>query len=67
MTQYVLKLSDVSGQIALCPPENSGARANIKHELLKCREKYNGFVLVTFQPPKKPRTTGKNGQRLRHS
>ena len=62
MTQYVLKLSDVPGLIALCPPDNSGARANIKHELLKCREKYNGFVLVTFQLPKKPRTTGPASQ-----
>lgn len=62
MTQYVLQIADVPGRIALCPPENTGARANIHHELSKCREKYNGYVLVTFQPPKKPRSTGKNSQ-----
>lgn len=62
MVQYVVKVADVAGRIAFVPPENSGARANIKHELSKCREKYNGYVLVTFQPPKKPRSTGKNSQ-----
>lgn len=58
MTQYVMKLADVAGRVAFVPPENTGARANVKHELGKCREKYGGFVLVTLQPPKKPRTTG---------
>ena len=62
MTQYVLKLADVSGRVAFIPPEDAGARANIKRELAKCREKYNGFVLVTLQPPKRPRTTGENSQ-----
>lgn len=62
MTQYVIKLADVNGRIAFYPPEDSGARANIKHELSKCREKNNGYVLVTFQPPKKPRSTGANSQ-----
>ena len=62
MVQYVVKVADVAGRIAFVPPENSGARANIKHELSKCREKYNGYVLVTFQPPKKPRTTGPDSQ-----
>ena len=62
MTQYVLKLADVAGRVAFVPPADTGARANIKHELGKCREKYNGFVLVTLQPPKRPRTTGKDSQ-----
>lgn len=62
MVQYVVKVADVAGKIAFEPPENSGARANIKHELSKCRAKYNGYVLVTFQPPKKPRTTGEGSQ-----
>lgn len=62
MTQYVLKLADVQGRVAFVPPAESGARANIKHELAKCREKHNGFVLVTLQPPKRPRTTGESSQ-----
>ena len=62
MTQYVLKLADVPGRVAFAPPEEPGARAKIKRELGKCREKNNGYVLVTFQPPKRPRTTGPYSQ-----
>lgn len=62
MVQYVLKLADIAGRIALEPPADPAARANIKHELSKCREKHNGFVLITMQPPKRPRTTGKDSQ-----
>lgn len=62
MVQYVLKLADIAGRIALEPPTDPAARANIKHELSKCREKHNGFVLITMQPPKRPRTTGKDSQ-----
>ena len=62
MTQYVLKLADVQGRVAFVPPAESGARTNIKRELAKCREKHNGFVLVTLQPPKRPRTTGESSQ-----
>lgn len=62
MVQYVLKLAAVPGRVAFEPPVNTAARANIKHELSKCREKYGDFVLVTMQPPKKPRTTGPDSQ-----
>lgn len=62
MVQYVLKLADIAGRIALEPPTDPAAKANIKHELSKCREKHNGFVLITMQPPKRPRTTGKDSQ-----
>lgn len=62
MVQYVVKVANVAGKIAFEPPENSGARMNIKRELSKCRENNNGYVLVTFQPPKKPRTTGEGSQ-----
>ena len=62
MIQYVLKRADVPGRVAFTPPENAGARENIKRELKKCRAKNNGYVLVTLQPPKRPRTTGKNSQ-----
>ena len=62
MTQYVLKVADIAGRIGFIPPANTAARANIKRELAKCRNKHNGFVLVTFQPPKHPRTTGAESQ-----
>lgn len=62
MVKYVLKLSAVPGYIAFEPPADMGARENIKHELKKCRDKYGEFVLLTMQPPKKPRTTGPQSQ-----
>jgi hypothetical protein len=62
MFQYVLKLADVAGRVAFVPPTDPGARENIKRELGKCRDKNNGYVLVTLQPPKRPRTTGKASQ-----
>ena len=62
MFQYVLKLADVAGRVAFVPPADPGARENIKRELGKCRDKNNGYVLVTLQPPKRPRTTGADSQ-----
>ena len=62
MTQYVLKRVTIAGKIAFEVPQDTVARANIKHELEKCRDKYNDFVLVTMQPPKRPRTTGPESQ-----
>ena len=62
MVQYVLRRVNIAGRIAFEPPADDGANANIKHELRKCRDKYNDYVLVTLQPPKRPRTTGENSQ-----
>lgn len=62
MVQYVLKRVNIAGRIAFEPPADDGANANIKHELRKCRDKHNDYVLVTLQPPKRPRTTGKDSQ-----
>lgn len=62
MVQYVLKRVNIAGKIAFEPPADDGANANIKHELRKCRDKHNDYVLVTLQPPKRPRTTGKDSQ-----
>ena len=62
MVQYVLRRVNIAGKIAFEPPADDGANANIKHELRKCRDKYNDYVLVTIQPPRKPRTTGENSQ-----
>lgn len=60
--QYVLKRVSIAGKIAFEPPADSGASENIKRELRKCRDKHNDYVLVTMQPPKRPRTTGKDSQ-----
>ena len=62
MVQYVLKRVNIAGKIAFEPPADDGANANIKHELRKCRDKHNDYVLVTLQPPKRPRTTGEGSQ-----
>ena len=62
MVQYVLKRVTIAGRIAFEPPVDAGASENIKHELRKCRDKHNDYVLVTLQPPKRPRTTGKDSQ-----
>ena len=62
MVQYVLRRVNIAGKIAFEPPADAGANENIKHELCKCRDKYNDYVLVTLQPPKRPRTTGKDSQ-----
>ena len=62
MVQYVLRRVNIAGRIAFEPPADTGANANIKRELRKCRDKHNDYVLVTIQPPRKPRTTGENSQ-----
>lgn len=62
MVQYVLRRVNIAGRIAFEPPADDGANANIKRELRKCRDKHNDYVLVTLQPPKRSRTTGKDSQ-----
>lgn len=62
MVQYVLRRVNIAGRIAFEPPADDGANANIKRELRKCRDKHNDYVLVTIQPPRKPRTTGEHSQ-----
>ena len=62
MVQYVLKRVNIAGRIAFEPPADAGASENIKRELRKCRVKHNDYVLVTIQPPKRPRTTGEGSQ-----
>lgn len=62
MVQYVLRRVNIAGRIAFEPPADDRANANIKNELRKCRDKHNDYVLVTLQPPKKPRTTGEGSQ-----
>ena len=43
-------------------PDNEGLREAIKRELIKCRDKHNDYILVTLEPPKRPRTTGAHSQ-----
>ena len=62
MVQYVLKRVNIAGRIAFEPPADAGASENIKRELRKCRDKHNDYVLLTMQPPKRPRTTGEGSQ-----
>lgn len=62
MVKYVLKRVNIAGRIAFEPPADCGANENIKRELRKCRDKHNDYVLVTIQPPKRPRTTGAYSQ-----
>ena len=62
MVQYVLKRAFFAGHIAFDLPQDAGAREAIRRELERCRDKNNDYVLVTLQPPKKPRTTGKGSQ-----
>ena len=62
MVQYVLKRAFFAGHIAFDLPQDAGAREAIRRELEHCRDKNNDYVLVTLQPPKRPRTTGKDSQ-----
>lgn len=62
MVQYVLKRVFSKGQIAFELPDNPVVREAIKQELKRCRDKNNDYVLLTLQPPKKPRTTGPHSQ-----
>ena len=62
MVQYVLKRAFFAGHIAFDLPQDAGAREAIRRELERCRDKHNDYVLVTLQPPKRPRTTGKDSQ-----
>ena len=62
MVQYVLKRTYYTGHIAFDLPQDAGAREAIRRELERCRDKNNDYVLVTLQPPKRPRTTGEGSQ-----
>ena len=62
MVQYVLKRAFFAGHIAFDLPQDAGAREAIRRELTRCRDKNNDYVLLTMQPPKRPRTTGKDSQ-----
>lgn len=62
MVQCVVKRVNNKGYITFKPPSNAASAEAIRRELRKCRDKFNDYVLVTFQPPKRPRTTGVESQ-----
>ena len=62
MFQYVLKLVDIDGLLCLELPRNPAALENLRRELGKCANRGAGYALITLQPPKRPRTTGKDSQ-----
>ena len=62
MVTIVLHREYVKGHIAFAVPIDTVIREAIRRELTKCRDKHNDYVLVTIQPPKRPRTTGDGSQ-----
>lgn len=62
MVKFALHRIYSKGAISFELPQNAGCREAIRRELIKCRDKHNDYVLVTLEPPKKPRTTGKDSQ-----
>lgn len=62
MVKFVLRRVFYKGHLAFALPDNDGAREAIGRELARCRDKHNDYVLVTLQPPKRPRTTGDGSQ-----
>ena len=57
-----MKRDFVPGRIAFLPPADEASGECIKRELRRCRDRHNDYVLVTIQPPKRPRTTGEGSQ-----
>ena len=62
MVSVVLHREYVKGHIAFAVPADAVVCEAIKRELTKCRDKHSDYVLVTIQPPKRPRTTGDGSQ-----
>ena len=62
MVTVILHREYVKGHIAFAVPTDTAIREAIRRELMKCRDKHNDYVLVTIQPPKRPRTTGDGSQ-----
>lgn len=58
MVRFVLHRAFHKGHIAFELPADGGCREAVRRELAKCRDRHNDYVLVTLEPPKKPRTTG---------
>lgn len=62
MVKLVLHRSFCKGHVAFDLPSDGAMREALRRELAKCRDRHSDYVLVTLQPPKKPRTTGEGSQ-----
>ena len=57
-----LKRIERRGEIAFLPPDDLGVQERIRQILRRCKDKHADYVKLTFEPPYKPRTTGKKSQ-----
>lgn len=62
MTKTILQLAFEKGFIKFVAPQNATVRQSLSDTLKTCIDKHNGYVLLTLDTPKKPRTTGLNSQ-----
>ena len=62
MVSLTLKRIFFKGHIAFELPVEMEYREAIKKELTKCRDKFQDYVQVTLQAPKRERTTGPHSQ-----
>ena len=58
----VLKRINEKGHIVFEAPSEPEVQTALRHVLRLCQDKHNDFVRVTFKPPYKARTTGKDSQ-----
>ncbi|MBO6302658.1 MAG: hypothetical protein J6N15_09500 [Ruminiclostridium sp.] len=62
MFKLVMKRVFYKGHVAFALPDSPALRERLRHELARCRDRHNDYVLVTLEPPKRPRTTGARSQ-----
>lgn len=62
--KYTLTLKRVEqkGVISFLPPDDPGQQERLRGILRRCKDKYADYVKLTFEPPYKPRSTGKKSQ-----
>ena len=58
----VLKRINQKGHIVFEAPSEPDVCLALRNLLRLCQDRHNDFVRVTFKPPYKPRTTGKDSQ-----
>lgn len=58
----VLKRINQKGHIVFEAPSEPDVCLALRNLLRLCRDRHNDFVRVTFKPPYKPRSTGKDSQ-----
>ncbi len=62
MVSVVLRRAFVKGRLAFELPGDEAMLGAVSREVEKCRDRHGDWVLVTLQPPKRPRTTGEGSQ-----